>query len=358
MVDIEQLLDFLVKQLGSDLHLRSGMTPLVRIDGSMMAIKAPVIQCEELQAAMAKITPERNWKDFLETGDADFCHDVQGKGRFRVNILRHLPGMGIGAVFRVIPAKIPTAEEMGLPQAILKLCMLRKGLVLVTGPTGSGKSTTLAAMIDYINSNRNDHIITIEDPVEFVHQRKKSLITQREVGTHTKAFSKALRAALREDPDIVLVGEMRDLETTHIAIQTAETGHLVFGTLHTTTAASTIDRIVDQFPPEQQEQIRQMLSGSLMGVISQTLLKRKEGKGRVAAREILIGTSGISNLIRESKTAQIQSAMELGGRDGMITLNTSLLKLVTDGVVDSNEAMSKALDKKDFQQKLQVATGS
>jgi twitching motility protein PilT len=265
--------------------------------------------------------------------------------RFRVNVFKDRKG--VGGVFRTIPTEILTAEQLGLPPAILNLCNLSKGLVLVTGPTGSGKSTTLAAMIDYINKTRTDHIITIEDPIEFVHPNQKCLVNQREIPTHTTGFKKALRAALREDPDIVLVGEMRDLETIAIAIETAETGHLVFGTLHTTTAISTVDRIIDQFPADRQAQIRTMLSESIRGVIAQTLLK-KNGGGRVAALEVLIVNSAISNLIREGKTFQIASLMQTGKKLGMQMLNDSLLDLIKKKIVDPDEAYVKAVDKASF----------
>ena len=293
--------------------------------------------------------PERNKKEFWEIFDTDFAYELPGIGRFRVNVFMDLNG--IGTVVRQIPAKILTVDDLGLPDAVRNLCFLNKGLVVVTGPTGSGKSTTLAAMIDLINEKRSDHIITIEDPVEFVHKNKKCLINHREVHRHTSSFKRALRAALREDPDIVLVGEMRDLETVEIAIETAETGHLVFGTLHTNTAPSTVDRIIDQFPVDRQEQIRTMLSGSLKGVISQTLLKKKEG-GRVAALEILVVNSGVANLIREGKTHQIQSMMQTGRKFGMITLNESLFNLVECGAVEPAEALFKAVDKVGFESQL------
>ena len=288
------------------------------------------------------ITPEKNKAEFAERFDTDFAYEIPGLARFRANIF--MDRKGRGAVFRVIPSKILTAEQLGLSPAILNLCKLNKGLVVVTGPTGSGKSTTLCGMIDYINRTRKDHLITIEDPIEFVHENKECAINQREVHNHTLSFKNALRAALREDPDIILVGEMRDLETVAIAIETAETGHLVFGTLHTTTAASTVDRIIDQFPADRQAQIRVMLSESLKGVISQTLCK-KIGGGRVAALEILIVTSAISNLIRESKTFQIQSMMQVGKAIGMVTLNDSLLDLVAKKLVAPEEAYLKAIDK-------------
>ena len=285
-------------------------------------------------------------QEFAEKHDTDFAYEVPNLARFRANVFADRKGRG--AVFRVIPSEILTAEKLGLSQLILNLCKLNKGLVLVTGPTGSGKSTTLCAMIDYINRTRDEHIITIEDPIEFVHQNNKCLINQREVRTHTVSFKAALRAALREDPDIVLVGELRDLETVAIAIETAETGHLVFGTLHTTTAASTVDRIIDQFPADRQAQIRIMLSESLRGVIAQTLC-RKIGGGRVAALEVLIANGAVSNLIREGKTFQIPSLMQVNKAIGMVSLNDALFELVSKKLVAPDEALSKAVDKNGFE---------
>jgi len=281
----------------------------------------------------------------MERHDTDFAYEIADLARFRANIFADRRGPG--AVFRVIPTKILTAEQLGLSQYILNLCALNKGLVLVTGPTGSGKSTTLSAMIDHVNKTRQDHIITIEDPIEFVHPNQKCLVNQREVRTHTDSFKDALRAALREDPDIILVGELRDLETVAIAIETAETGHLVFGTLHTTTAASTVDRVIDQFPSDRQAQIRIMLSESLKGVIAQTLC-RKIGGGRVAALEVLIVTGAVSNLIRESKTFQIPSIMQVNKANGMVSLNDALMELVTKKLVEPAEAYAKAVDKPAF----------
>ncbi len=281
--------------------------------------------------------------------DTDFAYEIEGLARFRANIFMDRKGMG--GVFRIIPSKILTAEDLGLSKHILNLCDLSKGLVLVTGPTGSGKSTTLCAMIDHINRHRDDHLITIEDPIEFTHENKKCLVNQREVHNHTDSFKDALRAALREDPDIVLVGEMRDLETIAIAIETAETGHLVFGTLHTTTAVSTVDRIIDQFPADRQQQIRVMLSESLKGVIAQTLLPKKGG-GRVAALEILIVTPAVSNLIREGKTFQIASSMQTGKNVGMVMLNDALFDLVQNGLVEPRDAYIKAVDKTNFESML------
>jgi twitching motility protein PilT len=297
--------------------------------------------------------PARNKEEYERTRDTDFSYELPGAARFRCNAFRDRHGPG--AVFRLIPSKVATVEELGLPQAVQEFCRLPKGLILVTGPTGSGKSTTLAAMIDLINRTRKDHIITIEDPIEFVHENKSCMINQRELHSHTDSFARALRAALREDPDIVLVGEMRDLETTHIAIETAETGHLVFGTLHTTSAASTVGRLIDQFPADQQEQIRTMLSTSLKGVVAQTLLGRKDGAGRVAAFEILIVNSAVQNHIREGKTHQIPSTMQISNKLGMVCLNDAILKLVMEGQVSAEEALARAVDKEDLRQRLKVA---
>ena len=341
---IDGLFRLMCEAGASDLHLSVGVPPLVRKDGGMQPLDpaAPALDGDTVIRLLDPITPEKNKHEFSEKHDTDFAYEIPGLARFRANIF--MDRKGKGAVFRVIPSKILTAEQLGLPPAILTLCKLNKGLVLVTGPTGSGKSTTLCGMIDYINRNRKDHIITIEDPIEFVHENKECAINQREVHNHTMSFKGALRAALREDPDIILVGEMRDLETVAIAIETAETGHLVFGTLHTTTAASTVDRVIDQFPSDRQAQIRVMLSESLKGVISQTLCK-KIGGGRVAALEILIVTSAISNLIREGKTFQIQSMMQVGKAIGMVTLNDALMDLVTRKLVTPEEAYGKAIDK-------------
>jgi twitching motility protein PilT len=352
-VGIDDLFHHMMDMKASDIHLKSTKSPMVRVDGSMMVMPGrPPIQPPELQLLVDSIMPERNRVEFAETNDTDFAYELRERGggpgiraRMRCNVFRDIAGPG--AVFRQIPSKILTAEDLRLPKACLDFCTYDKGLVVVTGPTGSGKSTTLAAMIDWINANRDDHIITIEDPVEFVHKDKKCLINQREVGTQTRGFKSALRAALREDPDIVLVGEMRDLETVAIAIETAETGHLVFGTLHTNTAPSTVDRLVDQFPTDRQEQIRVMLAESLKGVVAQTLLKKKGG-GRVAALEILIVTHAVSNLIREGKTFQIPSLMQTGRGIGMQTLNDSLMDLVKRDVVEAEEAYDRAPNKKEF----------
>jgi len=351
---IDQLFRAMFDAKASDLHLSVGSPPIVRKDGHMEPLEAAAapLTAENLIQLLGPIMPEKNRAEFKERHDTDFAYEVPGLARFRANIFADRKGPG--AVFRIIPSKILTAEQLGLSPAILQLCQLNKGLVLVTGPTGSGKSTTLCAMIDYINRTRQDHVITIEDPIEFVHNNQKCLINQREVHTHTQSFKNALRAALREDPDIVLVGELRDLETVAIAIETAETGHLVFGTLHTTTAASTVDRIVDQFPSDRQAQIRIMLSESLRGVIAQNLC-RKIGGGRVAALEVLIASQAISNLIREGKTFQIPSIMQVGKAVGMVTLNDALMELVTKKIVAPDEAYAKAVDKGGFEALLKRA---
>ena len=337
-----ELLTLMIDRGASDLHLCTDSVPFLRKDGSMVPLDVPAFGNDELHEVLMEIIPERNKIEFAEILDTDFAYEIPDVARFRCNYFQDRKGCG--AVFRQIPVDILTAEQLGLPSQLLRLCNLTKGLVLVTGPTGSGKSTTLAALIDHINKTRNDHIITIEDPIEFVHQNIKCLVNQREVNVHTKGFKEALRAALREDPDIILVGELRDLETISIAVETAETGHLVFGTLHTTTAVSTIDRIIDQYPADQQSQIRVMLSESLRGVISQTLCK-KIGGGRVAAFEILLYTRAIGNLIREAKSFQIPSAMQTGKKEGMIMLNESLVDLVESKMITADEAYVQAVDK-------------
>jgi twitching motility protein PilT len=345
---IDRLFMLMFEQGASDLHLCVGMPPLVRKDGSMQLLElgAPALDAATMTSLLEPIMPAKNREEFARRHDTDFAYELPGIARFRANAF--VDRKGNGAVFRVIPTKIMTAADLGLSPHILQLCRLNKGLVLVTGPTGSGKSTTLCAMVDYINQNRSEHIITIEDPIEFVHENRKCLVNQREVHTHTDSFRDALRAALREDPDILLVGELRDLETVAIAIETAETGHLVFGTLHTTTAASTVDRIIDQFPSDRQSQIRTMLSESLRGVIAQTLCK-KIGGGRIAALEVLMVTSAVSNLIREGKTFQLPSIMQVGKAQGMVTLNDSLMNLVTKKLVAPEEAYAKAVDKPGFE---------
>jgi twitching motility protein PilT len=340
---IQEMLGKLVSSGSSDLHLRVGEPPIIRKSGEMKRLEGyEPLTVAEMEALLFSIMPERNKAEYGECNDTDFAYEILDLARFRANALKDRKGPA--AVFRVIPTKILTVEDLGVSEEVQKLCFLSKGLVLVTGPTGSGKSTTLAAMIDLINRKRTDHIITIEDPIEFVHPNKNCVITQRQVGLHTDSFKRALRAALREDPDIVLVGEMRDLETVAIAIETAETGHLVFGTLHTTTAASTVDRIIDQFPADRQAQIRIMLSESLRGVVAQVLCK-KIGGGRVAPREILIVNSAISNLIREGKTFQIPSMMQTSKKTGNILLNDALMDLVERKIVEPVDAYVKAADK-------------
>ena len=355
MAKIDQYLKFMVKAGASDFHLSSGCLPIFRIDGDMRPVSGdntkPLL-AKQVQTLLEEIIPERNHQEFSEKRDTDFAYSIDGLGRFRVNFFKDLNG--IAAVFRYIPQNILSLEQLNMPSVLNSFCRLNKGLVLITGPTGSGKSTTLAAMVDHVNNTRHDHIITIEDPVEFVHRNKKCLINQREVSTHTDSFQNALRAALREDPDIIMVGELRDLETTEIAIETAETGHLVFGTLHTSTATSTVDRIIDQFPAERQAQIRTILASSLKGVVCQNLLKRKE-KGRVAAMEIMVVNVAIANNIREGKTHQIPSAIQTGGRLGMQLLNKHLIEMVRQEIVEPTEAYLNAVDKDDMVAKIRAA---
>ncbi len=343
-----ELLEGLLRRMAeqkkaSDLHLRVGEPPILRVDGGLERVpgSAP-LTADFLEQMLLAWMPERNRSEFRESGDSDFAIELPGVARFRGNALRDR--CGAAAVFRLIPSTIVSAEQLGLSPEVQKLCQLTKGLVLVTGPTGSGKSTTLCGMIDLVNRTRSDHVLTIEDPIEFVHPNKQCVITQRQVGVHTASFKSALRAALREDPDVVLVGELRDLETMAIAIETAETGHLVFGTLHTTTAAGTVDRIIDQFPADRQEQVRTMLSESLRGVISQVLVK-KIGGGRAAAREVLLATSAVSNLIREGKTFQLPTVMQTSKKLGMVTMNDALLELVESKQVAAVDALAKSVDK-------------
>lgn len=338
-MDITELLAFSAKQDASDLHLSAGLPPMIRVDGDMRRLNVPALDDGQVRRLIYDVMNDRQRRDFEAALETDFSFEVTGVSRFRVNAFTQ--GRGAGAVFRTIPSNVMTLDDLGLGDVFRRLSMLPRGLVLVTGPTGSGKSTTLAAMIDYINSNRQEHILTIEDPIEFVHESKRCLINQREVHRDTKGFAPALRSALREDPDVILVGELRDLETIRLALTAAETGHLVFGTLHTTSAAKTIDRIIDVFPGDEKGMVRSMLSESLQAVISQTLLKR-EGGGRVAAHEILVATSAIRNLIREGKVAQMYSAIQTGGGLGMQTLDAALSRLVTDGVVTRQEAHAKS----------------
>jgi len=346
MAEIDKYFRIMAEQNTSDLHLCTGCKPIFRKDGTIVPLRNDAeLTSERVEQLVFEITPEKNLEEFRQINDTDFSHELEGCGRFRVNIFRDQKG--VCAVFRLIPAEILTFEQLKLPPTLKKFCVLSKGLILVTGPTGSGKSTTLAAMIDYINETRSEHIITIEDPIEFVHRNKRCLINQREVHSHTKSFKSALRAALREDPDIVLVGEMRDLDTTHIAIETAETGHLVLGTLHTTTAISTVDRLVDQFPADQQSQIRTMLAAALKGIVAQNLLKKKGG-GRVAALEVLVVNTAVASLIREGKTNQVMSIMQTAKKEGMTLLNEELARLVKEEVVEPEEAFFKAVDKDGF----------
>jgi twitching motility protein PilT len=340
---LDALMAIMIKDGASDLHLRVGEPALLRLHGEMERIHdQPVLDDKTLSGMLKSVMPERNRIEYRANWDTDWAYEIPGLARFRCNAAKDRNGAV--AVFRQIPAKVYSVEDMNVTEEVQRLCFLTKGLVLVTGPTGSGKSTTLCALIDLVNRERTDHVITIEDPIEFVHPNKKCVMTQRQVGVHTKTFKSALRAALREDPDIVLVGEMRDLETVSIAIETAETGHLVFGTLHTTTAAGTVDRIIDQFPADRQEQIRVMLAESLKGVISQTLCK-KIGGGRVAAREILLSMPSITNLIREGKTFQIPSVIQTSRKIGMCTLNDALMFYVEAGQVEPKEAYMKCIDK-------------
>lgn len=340
-MDITELLAFSAKQNASDLHISAGLPPMIRIDGDIRRINLPSMDHKQVHALIYDIMNDKQRKDYEEFLETDFSFEVPGVARFRVNAFNH--NRGAGAVFRTIPSKVLSMEDLGMGQVFRDISATPRGLVLVTGPTGSGKSTTLAAMIDYINEQRYDHILTIEDPIEFVHESKKCLVNQREVHRDTIGFTEALRSALREDPDIILVGEMRDLETIRLALTAAETGHLVMGTLHTTSAAKTIDRIVDVFPADEKAMVRSMLAGSLEAVISQTLLK-KSGGGRIAAHEIMRGTPAIRNLIREDKVAQMYSSIQTGASVGMQTLDQCLSELVDKGLVPRDEAKKKAVN--------------
>jgi twitching motility protein PilT len=338
-MDITELLAFSAKQGASDLHLSAGLPPMIRVDGDVRRINLPPMDHKEVHRLIYDIMNDRQRKDFEELLETDFSFEVPGIARFRVNAFTQ--NRGSGAVFRTIPAKVLTMDDLGMGQVFRDIAMNPRGLVLVTGPTGSGKSTSLAAMIDYINDNKYEHILTIEDPIEFVHESKKCLVNQREVHRDTHGFNEALRSALREDPDIILVGELRDLETIRLALTAAETGHLVFGTLHTTSAAKTIDRVVDVFPAQEKSMVRSMLSESLQAVISQTLMK-KVGGGRVAAHEIMIGTPAIRNLIREDKIAQMYSAIQTGAAIGMSTLDQTLTDLLQRRLISREAAREKA----------------
>ncbi len=338
-MDITEMLAFCVKQNASDLHLSAGLPPMIRVDGDVRRINLPPLEHKDVHQLIYEIMNDKQRKEFEEFLETDFSFEVAGVARFRVNAFNQ--NRGAGAVFRTIPSKVLTMEDLGLGQVFRDMAMVERGLILVTGPTGSGKSTTLAAMMDHINENRYAHVLTIEDPIEFVHESKRCLVNQREVHRDTLGFEHALRSALREDPDVILVGELRDLETIRLALTAAETGHVVFGTLHTNSAAKTIDRVVDVFPAEEKAMVRSMLSESLQAVVSQTLLKKLNG-GRVAAHEIMIATSAIRNLIREDKVAQMYSAIQTGGSLGMQTMDQSLKELLAKGLISRQAAREKA----------------
>ena len=351
MAKIDAFFNLMFEQNASDLHLSTGNPPILRIRGELQRVDYPPLENDALKAILYEIAPEYKIKRFEETGDIDFGYEIPNVSRFRANFFNQKNG--IAAVYRQIPSKVWSFEDFEkadapLPAVLKKFCMLQKGLVVVTGPTGSGKSTTLAAMLDYANKNRKDHIITVEDPIEFVHESKNCLINHREVGIHTQSFAAALRGALREDPDIILVGEMRDLETIELAITAASTGHLVFGTLHTPSASKTVDRIIDVFPADQQNKIRATLSESLKGVVAQNLFKRVDKKGRVAALEILVFTTAIANLVRENKTHQLPGMIQVGKKLGNQPLDDSIMDLMKMKRIAAEEAYDKCIDKKKF----------
>jgi len=346
MAQIDAFFKLMNEQGASDLHLVAGQQPVLRIQGDMERVKYQVLDNDTLKSMLYEITPERHVKLFEETGDVDFAYEIPGLARYRANFFQQRNG--IGAVFREIPDKILTVEELGLPLVIKRLATLPRGLVLVTGPTGSGKSTTLAAIIHEANISRRDHILTVEDPIEFVHKSDKAIVNHREVGIHTKSFAAALRGALREDPDIILVGEMRDLETISLAIEASATGHLVFGTLHTSSAAKTVDRVIEVFPVNQQQQIRNTLADGIRAVVSQTLFKRNDIRGRVAAAEIMIATPAVRNLIREAKTFQIPSTIQTGAKYGMQTLDDAIMVLLKKKIISADQAYARAEEKSKF----------
>jgi len=346
MAQIDAFFKLMNDQDASDLHLISGQQPVLRIGGELERVKYKVLENDSLKSMLYEIAPEHKVKEFEETGDVDFAYEIPGLARYRANFFQQK--YGIGAVFREIPSIIMTCEDLGLPPVVPRLATLPRGLVLVTGPTGSGKSTTLAAIIHEANNNRKEHILTIEDPIEFVHQSQKAVINHREVGMHTRSFAAALRGALREDPDIILVGEMRDLETISLAIEASATGHLVFATLHTTSAAKTVDRIIEVFPMAQQNQVRSTLADGIRAVIAQTLFKRRDTKGRVAAVEVMIATPAVRNLIREGKTFQIPSMIQTGHKYGMQTLDDAIMALLQKKIISPEDAYTKSNDKSKF----------
>lgn len=344
MAQLDKLLKFAATSGASDLHIAAGTVPLLRVHGDLKPLKMNALEPKDTVALISEILNSEQKDSFAQDLDIDFCYDAPEVGRFRANILKQRKG--VDAVFRVISDKIPTLEQLGFPSVVRDLTNYHQGLVLVTGPSGCGKSTTLASMIDHINSHRKLHIITVEDPIEYIHPIKLANVTQREVKRHTETFASALRASLREDPDVILIGEMRDLETIQMAITAAETGHLVLGTLHTRSAAKTVDRIIDAFPPEQQNQIRIMVSESIRGVVSQQLIPRADGKGRVMAYELMVGSLAIANLIREAKTFQIPSLMQIGVKEGMILMDQNLSKLVQSKTISYEQAIVRAENKK------------
>jgi twitching motility protein PilT len=346
MAKLDAFFKLMVDQGASDLHLVSGSQPILRVSGELQRVRYAVLESDDLKKMLYEVAPEYKIKQFEESGDVDFAYEIPGLARYRANYF--VQKYGVAAVFRQIPDTILTVEQLGLPSVLNKLPLYPKGLVLVTGPTGSGKSTTLAALVDYANTHRKDHILTIEDPVEFVHKSRNCIVNHREVGLHTRSFSAALRAALREDPDIIMVGEMRDLETISLAVEAASTGHLVFGTLHTQSAAKTVDRIIDVFPHEQQEQIRATLADSLQAVVAQTLFKRRDTRGRCAALEILIATPAVRNLVRDGKTFQIPTVLQTGKKFGMQSLDDAILDHLEKGRINAEDAYLHCLDKARF----------